>query len=88
MKRIRRWALVLGLAVVVVPSRGGQAQADNGNPRYAAGGEYERYPTPPPRPLSHLLHELVPYVDATFPTSGTRDQRAVVGTSLGGIGAL
>lgn len=58
------------------------------NPRYAAGGEYQRYDTPPPRPLSHLLHELLPYVDATFPTAGTRAQRAVVGTSLGGIGAL
>ncbi|HEX9681662.1 MAG TPA: alpha/beta hydrolase-fold protein [Acidimicrobiales bacterium] len=58
------------------------------NPRYAQGGDDQRYDTPAPRFHAHLVDELVPYVDATFPTSGTREQRAIVGFSMGGIGAL
>lgn len=58
------------------------------NPRYAAGGDSERYPTPAPRFESHLVDELVPFVDANFPTGGGREQRAILGYSMGGIGAL
>lgn len=58
------------------------------NPRYAEGGDLQRYDTPPPRFASYVVNEIVPFVDTHFPTSGTREQRAVVGTSMGGIGAL
>jgi enterochelin esterase-like enzyme len=58
------------------------------NPRYAAGGDTPQYDTPAPRFHGHLVDELVPYVDATFPTGGGREQRAIVGYSMGGIGAL
>ena len=58
------------------------------NPRYAAGGDSQRYDTPPPRFETFLVDELVPFVDASFPTGGTRAQRAIVGTSMGGVGAL
>jgi S-formylglutathione hydrolase FrmB len=58
------------------------------NPRYAAGGDTPRYATPAPRFHDYLVHEVVPYVDAHFPTSGTREQRAIVGYSMGGIGSL
>ena len=58
------------------------------NPRYAQGGDQPRYDTPPPRFESHVVDELVPFVDAHFPTAGEREQRAVVGYSMGGIGAF
>lgn len=37
---------------------------------------------------SHVVSELVPWVDATFRTQAGRDHRAVVGKSSGGFGAL
>jgi hypothetical protein len=58
------------------------------NPRYAKGGDQQRYDTPPPRFASYVVNEIIPFVDRHFPTSGTREQRALVGTSMGGIGAL
>jgi S-formylglutathione hydrolase FrmB len=57
------------------------------HPRYATGGDTPRYDTPPPRPSSFLLEELVPFVDAWFPTSGDREQRAILGYSQGGFGS-
>jgi S-formylglutathione hydrolase FrmB len=41
-----------------------------------------------PRWETHHLSELVPWVDAHFPTVGTRDGRAVAGESMGGLGAI
>jgi S-formylglutathione hydrolase FrmB len=58
------------------------------NPRYAKGGDMQRYDTPAPRFASYVVDEIIPFVDANFPTDGTRQQRALVGTSMGGIGAL
>ena len=58
------------------------------NPRYAKGGDSQRYDTPAPRFASYVVDEVVPFVDEHFPTDGTRQQRALVGTSMGGIGAL
>lgn len=58
------------------------------NPRYAKDGDQPRYDTPPPRFESHLTDELVPFVDARFPTSGRREQRAMVGYSMGGVGSF
>src|SRR5438067_8403350 len=57
------------------------------NPRYAAGGDSPKYQTPPPRFSSFLTGELLPYVEAHFPTSGGRAWRALAGTSLGGYGS-
>jgi len=37
---------------------------------------------------SHLLHEVIPVVEATFNVRTDRGGRAVYGTSMGGIGAL
>lgn len=57
------------------------------NPRYAAGGDDPKYDTPPPRFSTFLVDELLPYVEATFPTSSAREWRALAGTSLGGFGS-
>ncbi|MEZ0227214.1 MAG: alpha/beta hydrolase [Planctomycetota bacterium] len=38
--------------------------------------------------LSHVVHELVPEIDRRYRTIPSRDARAVVGKSSGGIGAL
>ena len=35
-----------------------------------------------------LIQELVPHIDATLPTLGSRENRAVCGYSMGGAGAL
>jgi hypothetical protein len=58
------------------------------NPRYAKGGDSQRYDTPAPKFESFLVDELVPYVDSHFPTGSDRTWRAIVGYSMGGIGAL
>ena len=42
---------------------------------------------PPPRFSSFLTGELLPYVEAHFPTSTGRAWRALAGTSLGGYGS-
>ena len=39
------------------------------------------------RYADHLVEELVPFVDATYRTLATRDQRVVMGKSSGGYGA-
>jgi hypothetical protein len=75
-----------------IPGGNGPAQfQDTGwfdwNPRYARGGDAQQYDTPPPRAHSFLTKELVPYVDARFPTGGTREWRAIVGYSQGGFGS-
>lgn len=58
------------------------------NPRYAAGGDSPRYDTPAPRARSFLTRELVPFIDAHFPTVASREGRSINGVSLGGFGAL
>ena len=57
------------------------------NPRYAKDGDTPRYATAPPQPSSFLTDELVPYVDAHFPTGATRQWRAILGYSQGGFGS-
>ncbi|MEE0978047.1 MAG: alpha/beta hydrolase family protein [Muribaculaceae bacterium] len=37
---------------------------------------------------SFFVKDLVPYIDANYPTKGTADQRAISGLSMGGHGAL
>jgi S-formylglutathione hydrolase FrmB len=57
------------------------------NPRYAKGGDSQRYATPAPRFAAEVTDELVPYVEAHFPVGSGRDWRALAGTSLGGYGS-
>jgi hypothetical protein len=38
--------------------------------------------------MSYICDEIVPFIDARYPTTGSRDQRAVTGHSSGGYGAL
>jgi S-formylglutathione hydrolase FrmB len=57
------------------------------NPRYAKGGDSPKYATPPPRFSAFLTDELLPYVEAHFPTASGREWRAIAGTSLGGYGS-
>ena len=58
------------------------------NPRYAAGGDSPQYATPPPRFESHLIEELIPFIEARLPVGTSRGWRATVGHSQGGFGAL
>jgi hypothetical protein len=57
------------------------------NPKYAAGGEYPRYDTPPPQSESWFIEEVLPFVDAHFPALSDRFGRALTGTSQGGFGS-
>jgi S-formylglutathione hydrolase FrmB len=57
------------------------------NPRYAQGGDLEKYATPPPRFEHYLLDELIPFVEANFPAGSGREWRALDGESLGGYGS-
>ncbi len=40
------------------------------------------------RYTDYICDEIVPFVDASYPTAATREQRAVTGHSSGGYGAL
>ncbi|HUC37520.1 MAG TPA: alpha/beta hydrolase-fold protein [Acidimicrobiales bacterium] len=60
----------------------------NWNPRYALGGDDQRYDTPPPQFESFFLDELVPFVEDNLPAGTGRDYRAIAGVSLGGYGAF
>lgn len=57
------------------------------NPRYAKGGDSQRYDTPAPRFAAEVTDELVPYVEAHFPVGHGRAWRSIAGTSLGGYGS-
>jgi S-formylglutathione hydrolase FrmB len=45
-------------------------------------------PDPPPAWSKYHVGELVPWVDANFPTIASREGRAVAGLSMGGFGAM
>ncbi|MFY9585918.1 MAG: alpha/beta hydrolase-fold protein [Actinomycetota bacterium] len=57
------------------------------NPRFAAGGDSQRYDTPPPRFESFFTRELLPFVEQRLPAGKGRAWRAIAGTSLGGFGS-
>ena len=59
----------------------------NWNPRYAKGGDSQRYDTPAPRFADELTDELMPYVEGHFRTGRGREWRSLAGTSLGGYGS-
>jgi S-formylglutathione hydrolase FrmB len=45
-------------------------------------------PDPPPAWATYHVGELVPYVDAHYPTLADRSHRAIAGLSMGGFGAM
>lgn len=58
------------------------------NPRYALGGDQQKYDTPPPRFASQVVDEVIPFVEQYFPAGTGRDWRVVEGRSQGGFGAI
>lgn len=83
--------LVAPNGATVPGGHGPAANVDTGwtdwNPKYAAGGSHPRYDTPPPRSESWFIDEVLPFVDAHFPTIPDRSGRALTGTSQGGFGS-
>lgn len=57
------------------------------NPRYALGGDSQRYATPPPRFASFIVDELIPWVESHLPASSGRAGRAISGADTGGYGS-
>ena len=43
---------------------------------------------PPPAWETHHIEELIPWIDATYPTRGDRGGRAIAGLSMGGAGTM
>jgi pimeloyl-ACP methyl ester carboxylesterase len=58
------------------------------NPRYALGGDEQRYATPPPKFEQFLTVELPAFVESFLPAISGRAGRAIAGVSLGGYGAF
>ncbi len=58
------------------------------NPRYAKGGDWPQYATPPPRFESFIVEELLPFLESFLPVGASRGWRGTVGHSQGGFGAL
>ena len=58
------------------------------NPRYALGGDQQRYDTPPPRFEQYLTTELPDFVRGFLPAASGRAGQAIAGVSLGGYGAF
>jgi S-formylglutathione hydrolase FrmB len=69
------------------PQAGMDSYYTDWNPRYALGGDQQRYATPPPQFESYLVDELAPFVEANLPAGSGRAYRAIAGVSLGGYGA-
>jgi len=58
------------------------------NPKYAAGGGQPVYDTPPPLFETHVIHELIPWVEEHMPVGRGREYRAITGHSQGGLGTV
>jgi pimeloyl-ACP methyl ester carboxylesterase len=58
------------------------------NPRYAQGGDSERYHTPPPLFEQYVTQELPAFVESFLPAQPGRSGRAIAGVSLGGYGSF
>jgi Putative esterase len=70
------------------PSPGLDSYWVDWNPRYALGGDQQRYSTPPPRFEQFLTYELPAFVEAFLPAESGRAGRAIAGVSLGGYGSF
>lgn len=60
----------------------------NWNPKYSRDGAYPVYDTPPPLFETHVIHELIPWVEQHMPVGAGREYRAITGHSQGGLGAV
>ncbi len=69
------------------PAEGMEGYWVDWNPRYAGDGDSERYPTPPPRFQTHIVDELLPWVETNLPALSGRAGRAISGTDTGGFGS-
>lgn len=69
------------------PAAGMEGYWVDWNPRYASDGDAERYATPPPRFQTHIVDELLPWVETHLPALTGRGARAVSGTDTGGFGS-
>lgn len=69
------------------PGPGQDSYYADWNPRFAKGGDEQRYNTPPPKFESYLTQELPAFIEANFPAGSGRDYRAIAGVSLGGYGS-
>lgn len=58
------------------------------NPRYALGGDQQRYATAPPLFEQFLTYELPSFVDGFLPVRPGRSGQAIAGVSLGGYGSF
>jgi S-formylglutathione hydrolase FrmB len=72
--------ITAGLPLVVVMPDGGQAGFYTDWYNAGAGG--------PPRWESYHVGQLIPYVDAHYPTIAARGGRAIAGLSMGGFGTM
>lgn len=70
------------------PGTGTDGMYADWNPRYARDGDTPSYPTPPPRFESMIVDELVPFVSTHLPVGDSREYRALMGHSQGGLGVL
>src|SRR4051794_35372588 len=72
--------ITAGLKLIVVMPDAGQAGFYSDWYNAGAGG--------PPRWESYHVGQLIPYVDAHYPTVGARGGRAIAGLSMGGFGTM
>lgn len=70
------------------PAAGLDSYWTDWNPRYALGGDQQRYATPPPKFEHYLTYELPAFVESFLPAATGRAGRAIAGVSLGGYGAF
>ena len=70
------------------PAAGMDSYWINWNPRYARGGDSQRYDTPAPQFETYVTQELPAFVESFLPAVTGRAGRAIAGVSLGGYGSF
>jgi pimeloyl-ACP methyl ester carboxylesterase len=69
------------------PGAGQDSYWTDWNPRYARGGDHQRYGTPPPQFEQFAVDELPRFVQEHLPAGSGREWQSLAGVSLGGYGA-
>lgn len=70
------------------PKAGMDSYWINWNPRYALGGDQQRYATPAPQFEHYMTVELPAFAQSFLPIKRGRSGRVIAGVSLGGFGAF